>query len=149
MEETQCSRPVSNFTRPGFRCRHNTVYWEAEEYFAFGPGAARYVNGIRSTNSRNVTRWINSWLQKKPAIQDFEQLSTESRAREALFLALRLCEGIDLGEFERRFFTSIQDLADAELRQHLSAGNLEIVDGHLRLTRDGRFIADSVIADFL
>ncbi|HZZ74137.1 MAG TPA: radical SAM family heme chaperone HemW, partial [Pirellulales bacterium] len=38
---------VSNFARPGHRCRHNEVYWAGGEYYAVGPGAARHLNGRR------------------------------------------------------------------------------------------------------
>ena len=31
---------VSNFARPGRRCRHNETYWANEAYFGFGVGAA-------------------------------------------------------------------------------------------------------------
>ncbi len=140
---------ISNFARPGFRCRHNQVYWAADEYFAFGPGAARYVNGIRSTNARNVSRWINAWLKNEVALQDHERLNAEQRAREAIYLGLRLVDGIELSAFETQFGCRVSDLAAECLNQHLSAGNLEIVDANLRLTAEGRFIADSVVADFL
>ncbi|MEQ8838138.1 MAG: radical SAM family heme chaperone HemW, partial [Lacipirellulaceae bacterium] len=40
---------VSNFARPGHRSRHNQVYWAAKEYYAAGPGAARYLAGVRET----------------------------------------------------------------------------------------------------
>src|SRR5262249_34802201 len=38
---------VSNFARPGKRCRHNEVYWTGGEYYAAGAGAARHVAGVR------------------------------------------------------------------------------------------------------
>src|SRR5579885_3150829 len=41
---------LSNFARPGRRCRHNAAYWANWAYFGFGMGAARYVNGRRELN---------------------------------------------------------------------------------------------------
>ncbi|MCI0702068.1 MAG: coproporphyrinogen III oxidase family protein, partial [Planctomycetia bacterium] len=32
---------ISNFARPGFRCKHNERYWANEAYYGFGVGAAR------------------------------------------------------------------------------------------------------------
>ena len=46
---------VSNFARPARRSRHNQAYWSGDGYFAAGPGAARYVDGIRETNHRSTT----------------------------------------------------------------------------------------------
>ena len=40
---------VSNFARPGRRCRHNEAYWAGQQYDAAGPGATRYVAGVRET----------------------------------------------------------------------------------------------------
>jgi coproporphyrinogen III oxidase-like Fe-S oxidoreductase len=36
---------ISNFAKPGYRCRHNIVYWLNEEYLGFGPGAVSYSAG--------------------------------------------------------------------------------------------------------
>jgi len=140
---------ISNFAAVGAECRHNTVYWQANEYFAFGPGAARYVNGVRSTNARNVSRWIHCWLNGKSALQEVEQLSDEEKRREAVFLGLRLVEGIDVSVFRDRFSSDVVEIANASAQQHLQTGLLEIADNHLRLTLDGRFLADTVMADFL
>ena len=49
---------ISNFARPGFRSRHNEVYWKGLPFFGFGPGAARYIAGRRELNHRSVTTWI-------------------------------------------------------------------------------------------
>jgi len=140
---------ISNFAKPSFECRHNMVYWAAEEYFAFGPGAARYVDGIRSTNARNVTRWINKWSRSEVALQESEQLNADEKIREAVFLGLRRVGGIDLARFEQRFSVQLPHYAAEILQKHVATGLLEIVDDHLRLTPEGRFIADTVISDFL
>ena len=140
---------ISNFARPGTECRHNMVYWQAQEYFAFGPGAARYVNGVRSTNARNVSRWINCWLKGEVALQEVEQLSAPEKIREAIFLGLRLVDGIDIGRFRDRFGCDVVDVARSSAQHHLQDGLLEVADSHLRLTLEGRFLADTVMADFL
>ena len=94
---------VSNFAVPGFECRHNLVYWHADEYFAFGPGAARYVHGRRTTNVRRVTQWLKAWTQGEPCYEEDERLAPEDKAREAIMLALRLRAGLDLNQFQKRF----------------------------------------------
>jgi len=140
---------VSNFARPGFESRHNMVYWKADEYFAFGPGAASYLNGVRRTNVRSVVRWINAWLKGESAIGDSEELSTEEKAREAIMLALRMRQGLNLAEFERRFGVGLSDLAGNELQRHVEDGFLVQEAGSLKLTTEGLLIADSIICDFL
>ncbi|MCP4782095.1 MAG: radical SAM family heme chaperone HemW [Fuerstiella sp.] len=140
---------ISNFATPGYECRHNMVYWQADEYFAFGPGAARYINGVRSTNARNVSRWINCWLKGEAALQEAEQLSADEKIREAIFLGLRLAAGIDINGFRDRFGCDVVEIAKDSAERHLEDGLLEVSGNHLRLTSDGRFLADTVMADFL
>ena len=140
---------TSNFARPGHECRHNMVYWDASEYFGFGPGAARYVNGVRSTNARNVSRWIRDWLEDRDSLQDHEVLGSEARAREAIYLAMRLVHGLNVPAFESRFGISLMELVGSAVTQNINDGMLEIVDDCLRLTREGRFVADSVMIDLV
>ncbi len=73
---------VSNFALRGFRCRHNEAYWLGEEYFAAGPGAARYIDGERSVNHRSTTTWLRRIEQGKSPIAERETLGPEDRARE-------------------------------------------------------------------
>ena len=140
---------ISNFAKPSHRCRHNMVYWTAEEYFAFGPGAARYINGVRSTNARSVTRWLNSWLQGEPALQEVEVLSMDAKIREGLFLGLRMIEGIDIAAFTQKFAVDPRTIEARAFEMNIAHGLLEVVNNHMRLTDEGRFVADSVVTDFL
>ncbi len=140
---------VSNFSQPGFECRHNLVYWNADEYFAFGPGAASYLNGVRSTNSRSVVQWLKALQQCQSAVEDSEELSNEEKAREAIMLALRMRRGLDIVAFERRFGLQFTEIAGPALQQHLDDGFLQRQFDFVALTTEGLLIADTIIADFL
>ena len=47
---------ISNFAVPGHESRHNLAYWANDAYFGFGVGAARYLRGVRSVNTRDIER---------------------------------------------------------------------------------------------
>jgi oxygen-independent coproporphyrinogen III oxidase len=140
---------LSNFAKPGFRSRHNEIYWMGLPFYGFGPGAARYIGGRRELNHRSVTTWIKRVAKGESPIGASEKLSPEESARELIMLGLRRCQGIDLEAFRERTGFDLRELAGAALSRHLQGGLLEITEGNLRLTREGRILADTVVADFL
>ena len=71
---------ISNFARPGGRCRHNEVYWANHAYFGFGVGAARYVQGRRELNTRSLEGYMKAVLAGESAIFQSEELGEEDRA---------------------------------------------------------------------
>lgn len=140
---------VSNFARDSFRCRHNLVYWNADEYFAFGPGAASYIHGVRRTNCRSVVRWLKSWDDGVPCVEDTEQLDAEQRACEAMMLGLRLRRGFSSADIESRFEINLHELAGATLVRLTRSGLLEQQGSQIRLTREGLLLADTVASELL
>jgi oxygen-independent coproporphyrinogen-3 oxidase len=140
---------VSNFARPGRRCRHNEVYWAGGGYYAAGPGAARYVDGRREVNHRSTTTWLKRVLARESSVAESETLSPEDRAREALVLGLRRLEGVERGEFATRTGHEIDRLVGPELRRHVSAGHLADDGCRVRLTREGLMVSDAIWPDFL
>lgn len=140
---------ISNFARPGFRCRHNEVYWRGEPYFGFGPGAARYLEGRRETNHRSVTTWLKRVLAGQSPIADAERLSDEDRAREMIVLGLRHADGVDRQRLHARTGYRLENLAGEAVHRYRDAGLIEDNGDRIRLTREGLFLADTVIVDFL
>ena len=140
---------VSNFSRPGQRCRHNEAYWDAREYYAFGPGAARYVAGRREVNHRSTTTYIQRVLAGKSPVAEWETLSPEDRAREAFVFGMRRLAGIDRAQFEPRFGVEIDQLFARELAKHVRLGLLVDDSRIVRLTREGLLVSDSIWPDFL
>lgn len=140
---------ISNYCRPGFACRHNQIYWNAAPCEAFGPGAARYVDGVRTTNCRSVNRWIQSWLKGEACVHEAESLNREETARESMMLALRMIRGLNCDEFRLRFGINPEVLAGDAIRKHTASGLLEHQPPWIRLTREGLLLADTVVVDFL
>lgn len=140
---------VSNFARPGRRSRHNEAYWSGEGYFAAGPGAARYVDGVRETNHRSTTTYLRRVLAGESPTAEREQLDPESRAREFLVFALRRMEGVVYREFREKSGYSIKELAGDAIGRYCRMGLLDDDGERLRLTREGLFVSDAIWPELL
>jgi oxygen-independent coproporphyrinogen III oxidase len=140
---------VSNFARPGCRSRHNETYWSGDGYFAYGPGAARYIDGVRETNHRSTTTYLKRMLAGGSPIAERERLSPEARAREHLVFALRRLEGVSRREFTARTGGSIDALVGNPLRKFVALGLLDDDGERIRLTREGLFVSDAIWPELL
>ena len=141
---------TSNFARPGHRCRHNETYWAAREYYGAGPGAARYIDGVRSSNHRSTTTWLTRLRAGQSPVDETESLGPEDKAREALVLGLRrVQEGVDRRAFIAEFGYDVDVLGGLELPKLIDSGLLENVGGRLRLTREGLLLSDWIWSKFL
>jgi oxygen-independent coproporphyrinogen-3 oxidase len=141
---------LSNFARPGHECRHNLVYWANEAYFGFGLGAARYIDGHRSVNTRDLQAYLRRIEAGQPATGPSETLDPEPRARETAVLMLRrTVQGIDRGDYRRRTGFDLDGLLGSPIGRFVSEGLLEDDSRRVRLSREGRFLADRVLCELV
>jgi oxygen-independent coproporphyrinogen-3 oxidase len=140
---------ISSFAKPGSRSVHNQVYWANEAFWGVGVGAAAYIGGTRTLNVRTTQDYIKRVLAGESPVFQSETLPPEERARETLALNLRRAEGVIRKRFREQTGFDVDALAGPALQRHVAAG-LMIDDGaSLCLTRDGRCVADSIVADVL
>jgi oxygen-independent coproporphyrinogen-3 oxidase len=140
---------VSNFARPGHRCRHNETYWLGGQYYAAGPGAARYLAGRREMNHRSTTAYLARVLAGQSPVVESEELGPEDAARERLVFALRRLEGVQAEDFHRATGFTIDQLAGKELAGLVEQGLLAIEGSRLLLTRRGLLVSDAIWQRFL
>ncbi len=140
---------VSNFARPGHRCRHNAVYWTGGEYYAAGPSAARHVDGVREVNHASTRTYVRRVLAGRSPVVERERLDRESKARERLVFQLRILDGVQLERFHEETGCDVQLLAGNLLSRYEAAGWLERRGSTLRLTREGLLVSDSLWPDLL
>ena len=141
---------ISNFAKNGHECRHNLAYWVNDAYFGFGVGAARYIRGIRAINTRELGSYLHRIESKETVTGPSEEMSPEGRARETAILMLRRTElGIERNAFYQRTGYQIDALASTAIERFVTEGYLEDHGDFLRLTREGVFVADRVLCEFL
>ena len=140
---------ISNFSRPGHRCRHNEGYWKLRGHFAVGAGASRFVCGTRETNHRSTTTYIKRLLAGESPVAFREHLSAEASAREAVVFGLRQIDGIAISDFYESTGFDIFRLLKTPLDRFIHQGFLSLENNQLRLTRKGLYVSDSLWPDFL
>ena len=139
---------LSNFARPGKECRHNGVYWANDAHYGFGMGAAEYVNGVRRLNTRDLSTYITKALAGEATAFQSECLRPRERAFETIGQNLRRLRGIERERFWLQTGFAIEAIAGEAVSRLVEWGMLEDDAEGVRLTRRGKFVADSVVAEF-
>jgi oxygen-independent coproporphyrinogen-3 oxidase len=140
---------ISNWAKPGYRSRHNALYWANEPYLGLGVGAASYLSGIRSTHTRDLDAYCDAALAGGPVPGESERLEGAAQAGEAIMLALRTAEGVDSERFRERYGFDVHERYRGVVGDLVAAGVLASDAAGLRLTERGRFVANDVCGAFL
>ncbi|MCC6579011.1 MAG: radical SAM family heme chaperone HemW [Phycisphaeraceae bacterium] len=127
------------------RCRHNLAYWHNLNWLGIGPSAASHVSGWRWKNVPHLGQYLDQ--QPEPPMMDVEHLDEDPRDGEQLMLRLRLLEGVDHDTLHA--LLRHDDPRWAAIDQLVQLGMLERDAGHVKLSREGLFLADAVLAKLL
>ena len=137
---------VSNFSRPGFQSRHNSNYWKNRIYLGVGPSAHSYNGESRQYNLSNNSMYLRS-IQQDKVPSTVEVLSREDKINEYLLTSLRTSWGADLEILREQFSWDIINKNWDYIQSLQNKDLIVIEDNILRLTRQGRFLADKIASD--
>lgn len=136
---------VSNFARPGHKCRHNLNTWRMGDWVGLGPAAASQQDGWRGGNVPDLDQWLKGLDDGERGGSDRQELSSVQRAEDALIFGLRLREGVNLPHLGQRFpgvdFDRLNSLLTSLEKDGLL---LQDSSGSIRLTEDGLLICDAI-----
>lgn len=129
---------ISNFARPGARCRHNLKYWRRQPFLGFGPSAHSCVGTRRWRRPADLVRYLADPLA-------VEEEATDAREEE-IFLGLRLAEGLDL-----EVLAALLCLEPRLVRHRVGglAPYLEVVENRVRFSVRGFLVSNAVLAELL
>lgn len=141
---------ISNLSLPGFESRHNTKYWTGAPYYGFGCSAHSYDGRNRRwANERDLQRYVELIEKERDAVTRETKLSESDRQAEAVFLGLRMMQGLRLSEYQQLFGRDLRQENESELARFREAGLLECDGDLLKLTRAGALMSNEVFAAFV
>ncbi len=137
---------ISNHARPGFESRHNRLYWEGGDWIGIGPGGHGRI-GSGGSGGRLATETALRpddyvTLVRETGTGAIEsRLSSVEEAQERILMGLRIADGLDRSRL--RHLTGL-DINTDEASRMARQGFIVLDDDRVRLTAEGRLLADGV-----
>ena len=138
---------ISNYAKPGCECRHNLLYWRNAPYIGVGPSAAGCADGRRYKNVADIAGYVRLIERDGHAEVESEIIDTEMLIVELVMMQLRLNEGLSIAVFRERIGVDPRDSFGDALTRLVDLGLVAVSDTHIALTRSGRLVANTVVAE--
>lgn len=128
---------VSNWSRPGYECVYNSIVWAQGDYVAYGNGAHRFRDGVRSRNLRHLETYLKAVEDGGSPTAGEESLTGADLELDRLFVGLRRSAGVSLGPGGRAF------IADPDGQRLLEAGVVSVHGDRLKV--ENPMLSDAVL----
>lgn len=145
---------ISNYARPGFRCRHNLVYWRNGEYLGLGAGAHSCLQldpplVRRFWNEYRPADYVAALRAGRLPVAGGEDVDLPGQMAETVILGLRTLDGVDAAAFAARFGRTLDQVYGPVAEGLVRRGLLETGGDAWRLTPRGLRLANQVWSEFL
>ena len=140
---------VSNFAKKGFESRHNTRYWELNNYIGLGASAHSNIDNTRYSCVNSVKAYNESLSSDKCPWDFFETLDKKDRINEFMIMGIRMNKGIDLDYGSKKFNTDLNEYYKYEISKNVK-NSLLLKEGNIiKLTEKGFDLSNQVEIDFI
>lgn len=133
---------ISNYAKEGYESRHNLTYWNNEEYYGFGVGAASFIGNKRINTSKSINKYLNNNF-----VYDEEILSKEDNISYELILGFRKIKGINIEKFNDKFGIDILSLES--VKKLVNEDKLVISQGQIYVNEKYLYVENKILEEFV
>lgn len=140
---------ISNYSLPGYECKHNLSYWEQKEYIGVGLGASSFIDQVRYKNTSDMEKYLS--ISNTPSLlkEEVTPLSKLDAMEEFMFLGLRKTAGISPSDFLDTFNLSIYGIYGDILKRFEKEGLLKLSENNISLTSKGLDLSNYLFSEFI
>ena len=139
---------VSSYAKPGFRSRHNQVYWRNEPHYGFGAGAWGYVDGVRTRRIPDPRGYIEALEAGLDPVESTEELRGRALLAETLMLGLRMLDGVDLDSLVARGMPDARREFPQQIDKLIQDGLVDLAGSVLKPSYRGLRVLNDVVLEF-
>lgn len=133
---------VSNYCKKGYESNHNLTYWNNEEYYGFGCGASGFIDGVRYSNTRSLTSYLDMKYNREE-----EKITKKIDMENQMILGLRKLSGVNKSEFYKRFGCNILDVYKID---DLLDENKLVDDGtYIKISEEYIYLSNEILTRFI
>ncbi len=140
---------ISNFSKPGYPCRHNLKYWMREPVYGLGLGSHSFDRQSRYANNKDINDYFHSVETGSSPISWRYRIRASQALEEALFLGLRLTAGVDWCQLRRTYGSELLCKYEHPFSELSAKGLIEWTDSVVRLTPSGMLLSNEIFQLFV
>jgi len=138
---------ISNFARPDFYSKHNSIYWLGGNYLGLGPSAHSYNGQSRHWNVMSLEKYM--CLQDfQSVVKETEFLTKKQQFNEYVMTSLRTSWGCDTEHIRNVFGDAYHSHFQSVAQQYIEEGKLLHKINKYYLSDLGKLFADGLAAEF-
>ena len=140
---------ISNFSLKNQYSLHNMLYWKGGDYIGCGPSAHSHWNGIRYNKINDLNLYCKNLLDNKSIIKTEEKLSKINKAKEIFIMWLRLNNGVNIFEYEKKTKIRLKNIYRNEVNDLIEKKLLIKDSGFIKIPEDKKFLSDYVFSELV
>lgn len=144
---------ISNFAKPGYRCRHNLNYWNNGDYLGLGVNShsALHTGGkwVRFANKQTIGEYCQDLGEGKLPVAETQEIAREEEMFECIMMGLRKTDGVDRRAFEARFGIDPVEQYAAAISAALLDESIVVEEDRFYLTKRGLDFQNEILLNFM
>lgn len=140
---------ISNFSKKGYKSKHNLAYWYRNNYFGFGIAAHGFLDSKRYGNFLDFENYFKSIKEGKKPIKSIEILNKEEKIFEEIMLGLRLKEGININKLNKKYKIDFLDRYKKVIISLKKQGVIKLKKNRLFIKKEFFNVSNQIISEFI